>query len=161
MTQHKLNISTNLQVYLGRSKVPTNDSKPTSDPDHVQRLQQVFPPPNETYDSPLQMGDDRSEHWSSEIEIRDLWNTQEAFERVLKLHSIMVLTKYIRSISLLCSPDINVWRMKDLFQRIFLSTDPDMYWHLPKFQEEHVRHLSKSQEVGFDKRWCISLPIVS
>ena len=95
----------------------TNDSKPTSDPDHVERLQQLFPPPSAAYDSPLQMSEDLPEHWPSEIEISDLWNTQDAFERILKFHSMPALTKYIRSRSLLCAPDIDGWRMKDLFQR--------------------------------------------
>ena len=71
------------------------------------------------------MGVDMTEHWSSKIEISDLCNTEEAFERVLKFHSIPALTKYIRSRSLLCAPDIDDWRIKDLFQRIFLSTDPE------------------------------------
>jgi hypothetical protein len=74
----------------------TNDSNPTSDPDHVERFQQIFPPLNEYYDNPLQMGDesdtdDLPEHWSSEIEIKDSWNTVEEFERVLKFHSIRCL----------------------------------------------------------------------
>ncbi len=42
-------------------KVLTNDSNPTSDPDHYECLQQLFPPPNETYVSPLQMGEDSPE----------------------------------------------------------------------------------------------------
>ena len=70
----------------------TNDSKPTSDPDHVEHLQQIFPPPSTDYDNPLQMGEDLPEHWSSEIEISDLWNTQDAFERILKFHSIPTFT---------------------------------------------------------------------
>ncbi len=32
---------------------------------------------------------------------------------------------YIRSRPLLWAPDVDGWRMKDQFQRIFLSTDPD------------------------------------
>jgi hypothetical protein len=35
--------------------------------------------------------DDLPEHWSSEIEIKDSWNTVEEFERVLKFHSIRCL----------------------------------------------------------------------
>ncbi len=103
----------------------TNDSKPSSDPDHVERLQLLFPPPSEAYDNALQMSEDLPEHWPSEIELNELSNTPEAFERILKFHSITALTKYIRSRSLLCAPDIDDWRMKDLFQRIFLSSDPD------------------------------------
>ena len=41
----------------------------------------------------------------------------------MKCHSIPALTKYIRSCSLLSVPDIDGWRMKNLFQRIFLSPD--------------------------------------
>ena len=109
------------------SKVLTNDSKTTSDPDHVECLQQLLPPPSGGNDIPLQMSEDLSEHWSSEIAISvtDLWNTQDAFERILKFHSMPALTQYIRSRSLLCVPDIGDWRMKDLFQRIFLSSDPE------------------------------------
>ena len=90
--------------------------------DHVERLQQLFPPPSTAYDSPIQMGEDLPEHWPSEIEISELWNTREAFEKILKFHSISALTKYIRSRSLLCAPDIDGWRINyfDLFQRIFL-----------------------------------------
>jgi hypothetical protein len=107
------------------AKVLTNDSNPTSDPEHYERLQQLFPPPSEAYASPLQMGEDLPDHWPSEIQINDLWDTPEAFERIVYFHSIPALTKYIRSRSLLCAPDIDGWRMKDLFQRIFLSSDPD------------------------------------
>ena len=62
----------------------------------------------------------------------DLWNTQDAFEKILHFekilmfHSIPALTKYIRSRPLLCATDIDGWRKKDLFQRIFLSSDPEM-----------------------------------
>ena len=66
-----------------------------------------------------------SEHWPTEIEINELWNTQDAFEKLLKFHSITTLTKYIRSRPLLCATDIDGWRMKDIFQRIFLSSDPE------------------------------------
>jgi hypothetical protein len=62
---------------------------------------------------------------SSEIEIDESWDTPEEFERIVKFHFIPALTKYIRSCSLLCVPDINGWRMKNLLQRIFLSSDPD------------------------------------
>ena len=71
------------------------------------------------------MGEDVPQHWPTEIEINELWNTQDAFEKLLKFHSITALTKYIRSRPLLCATDIDGWRMKDLFQRIFLSSDPD------------------------------------
>ena len=55
----------------------------------------------------------------------DVWNTQDAFEKILKFHSIPGFTKYNRSRPLLCVTDIDGWRMKDLFQRIFLSSDPE------------------------------------
>ncbi len=71
------------------------------------------------------MGDDLPQHWSSEIEIDESWDTSEVFERIIKFHSIPALTKYIRSCSFLCAPDIDGWRMKNLLQRIFLSSDPD------------------------------------
>ena len=71
------------------------------------------------------MGADSTQHWPTEIEINDAWDTQQAFERIIKYHSIPALTKYIRSRSLLSAPDIDGWRMKNLFQRIFLSSDPD------------------------------------
>ena len=74
------------------SKVLTSDATPTSDPGHVERLQQLFPPPSADYDSPIQMGADLPEHWPSEIEINELWNTQDAFERILKFHSIPALS---------------------------------------------------------------------
>ncbi len=92
---------------------------------HVERLQQLFPSPSADYDSPVQMGEDVPQHWPTENEINELWNTQDAFEKLLKFHSITALTKYIRSRPLLCAADIDGWRMKDLFQRIFLSSDPD------------------------------------
>jgi hypothetical protein len=38
---------------------------------------------------------------------------------------IPTLTKYIRSCSLLCVPDIDGRRMKNVLHRIFLSSDPD------------------------------------
>ena len=47
------------------------------------------------------------------------------FEMIVKYHSIPTLTKYIRSFSLLYAPDIDGWRMKNLLQLIFLSSDPD------------------------------------
>jgi hypothetical protein len=71
------------------------------------------------------MGADSTQHWPTEIEINDAWDTQQALERIIKYHSIPVLTKYIRSRSLLNDPDIDGWRMKNLFQQIFLSSDPD------------------------------------
>ncbi len=74
------------------------------------------------------MVEDLSEHWTSEIDISVisvLWNTQDVFERILKFHSTPVLTKFIRSRSLLCVPDIDDRRMKNLFQRIFLSSEPE------------------------------------
>ncbi len=107
------------------SKVFTNDVKPTNDPGHVEYLRQLFPHPSADYDSPPQMGDDLPQHWPSEIEIDESWDTAEAFERIVKFHSIPALTKYIRSCSFLCAPDIDGWRMKNLLQRIFLSSDPD------------------------------------
>ena len=86
---------------------------------------QQFPPPSADYDNPIQMGEDLPTHWSSDIEINDLWNTPDVFEKILKFHSIPALAKYIRSRPLLCSTDIDGWRMKDLFHRIFLSSDPE------------------------------------
>ena len=74
---------------------------------HVERLQQLFPSPSADYDSPVQMGEDVPEHWPTEIEINELWNTQDAFEKLLKFHSITALTKYIRSRPLLCATDID------------------------------------------------------
>jgi hypothetical protein len=71
------------------------------------------------------MDKDLSEHWISDFEISQMWNTQEAFEKTIKFHSVSTLTKYNGSRSLLCVPDIDDWRMKDLFQRIFSSSDPD------------------------------------
>ncbi len=107
------------------SKVLTNDATPTGDPGHVERLKQLFPAPSADYDSPVQMGEDVSENWPTEIEINELWNTQDEFEKLLKFHSITALTKYIRSRPLLCATDIDGWRMKDLFQSIFLPSDPE------------------------------------
>ena len=85
----------------------------------------IPPPPSAEYDSAVQMGEDVPEHWPTGIEINELWNTQDAFERILKFNSVTALTKYIRSKPLLCAPDIDGWRIKDLFQRIFLSSDPE------------------------------------
>jgi hypothetical protein len=107
------------------AKVFTNNSKPTNDPAHSEPLQQLFPHPSEDYDSPTNMGEDSTQHWPSEIEINESWNTPQALERIIKYHSIPALTKYIRSRSLLSAPDIDGWRMKNLLQRIFLSSDPD------------------------------------
>jgi hypothetical protein len=107
------------------AKVFTNESKPTNDPAHSEPLQQLFPEPREDYDSPPKMGEDSPHHWPSEQEINDLWDSDQARDRILKYHSIPALTKYIRSRSLLSAPDIDGWRMKKLLQRIFLSSDPD------------------------------------
>ena len=107
------------------SKALTIDATPTSDPGHVERLNQLFPPPSADYDSAVQMGEDVPEHRPIEIEINEQWNTQDAFERIRKFHSVTAFTKYIRSKLLLCAPDIDGWRIKDLFQRIFLSSDPE------------------------------------
>ena len=106
------------------AKVFTNDSKPTNDPGHTEPLRQLFPHPSADYDSPPKMGEDLPQHWPTGIEINELWNTPQAFERIVKYHSIPALTKYIRSCSLLSAPDIDGWRMKNLLQRIFLSSDP-------------------------------------
>ncbi len=78
-----------------------------------------------SYSLTQEMGDDLPQHWPSEIEIDESWDTPEAFERIVKLNSIPALTKYIRSCSFLCAPDMDGWRMKNLLQRIFLSSDPD------------------------------------
>ncbi len=66
------------------AKVFTNDSKPTNDPGHTEELRQLFPHPSADYDSPPEMGDDLPQHWSSEIEIDESWDTSEAFERNVK-----------------------------------------------------------------------------
>jgi hypothetical protein len=102
------------------AKVFTNDSQTTNDPGHFEHLRQLFPHPSADYDSPLQMGEDLPQHWPDES-----WDTPKAFERIVKFHSIPALTKCIRSFSLLCAPDIDGCRMKNLLQRIFLSSDPD------------------------------------
>jgi hypothetical protein len=107
------------------AKVFTNDAKPTNDPGHAEHLRQLFLHPSADYASPLQMGEDTPQHWPSEIDKYESWDTPEASERIVKFHSIPALTKYIRSCSLLCAPDIDGWRMKNLLQRIFLSSDPD------------------------------------
>ena len=52
-------------------------------------------------------------------------HTTGILERFVKCHSILTLTKYIRSCSFLCDSDIDGWRMKNLFHRISLSSDPD------------------------------------
>ena len=62
-------------VISRESKALTNDVTSTSVPGHVERLQQLFPPPSTDYDNPVQMGEDVSEHCPTEIEINDLWNT--------------------------------------------------------------------------------------
>jgi hypothetical protein len=79
------------------AKVFTNNEKPTNDPGHAEHLRQLFPHPSADYD----------------------------IDRVVKFHTISALTKYIRSCSFLCAPDIDGWRLKNLLQRIFLSSDPD------------------------------------
>jgi hypothetical protein len=89
----------------------TNDANPTNDPGHAEHLRQLFPYPSADYDSPPQMGDDLTQHWTSEIEIDESWDTPEAFERIAKFHSIPAPTKYIRSCSFLCVPDIDGWRI--------------------------------------------------
>jgi hypothetical protein len=75
------------------AQVFTNGSKPTSHPDHYKRLQHLF--------RPLQMGEDLSQHRPSEIEINGSWDTQQAFERIVKCHSE------------------SSYFIKNLFQRIF------------------------------------------
>jgi hypothetical protein len=131
------------------------------------------------------MGEDLPQHWSSEIEINDSWDTVQVFERIVKYHTIPVFTKYIRSYSLLCAPDIDGWRMKNLLHRIFLSSDPEnedlkvlvydcLYipWikgdFLPEFAPEYTGSyliflpkpsLSKLQTTDPDKRWCFSLSL--
>ena len=89
------------------AKVFTNESKPTNDPAHSDPLQQLFPDPREDYVSPPNMGEDSPQHWPSEQEINDLWETDQARDRILKYHSITALTKYIRARSLLSAPDID------------------------------------------------------
>jgi len=56
---------------ISRAKVFTNDSKPTSDLGHYEHLRQL-------------MGEDSPQHWSSEIEINDSWDTAQAFDRIVK-----------------------------------------------------------------------------
>ena len=116
-TAHKVRNSEHFHQHgkISRAaKVFTNDAKPTNDPGHVEQLRQLFPHPNADYASPLQMGEDSPQHWPSKIEIDESWDTPEAFESIVKFHSIPALTKYIRSCSLLCAPDIDGWRMKNL-----------------------------------------------
>ena len=91
----------------------------------VEHLRQLFPRPSADYDSPPQMGDDLPQHWTSEIVIDESWDTSEVFERIVKFHSIPAITKYIMSCSFLCDPDIDGWRMKNLLESNFLSSDPD------------------------------------
>ena len=74
------------------SKIFTNDTNPTNDPGHVEYLRQLFPHPSADYVSPLQMGDDLPQHWPSEIEIHESWDTPQAFERIVKFHSVPALT---------------------------------------------------------------------
>ena len=93
------------------------------------------------------MGGDLPEHWQTDIEINESWNTQDEFERILKFHFVTALTKYIHSNLLLCAPDIDVWRIKDLIQCIFLSSDPENedlkelvydYLHIPWIKGEFL-----------------------
>jgi hypothetical protein len=89
------------------------------------RLQNLFPLPRENYESPIQLYHNPPHHWPSDDEILEIWNTPEMEERARKYHSILALFKYVRSRPLLCAPDVDGWRMKDQFQRIFVSSDPD------------------------------------
>ncbi len=107
------------------SKVLTSEMKHTGDPQDAVRLQNLFPLPSENYESPIQLHHNPPHHWPSDDEILEIWNTPEMEERARKYHSIVALLKYIRSRPLLCAPDVDGWRMKDQFQRIFLSSDPD------------------------------------
>ena len=77
------------------TKVFTNVSKPTSDPDRYECLRLLFPPPSAAYDSPLQMREYWPEHCPPDIEINDSWDTPQTFERIVKCHSTTALTKYI------------------------------------------------------------------
>jgi len=99
--------------------------KHTGDPQDAVRLQNLFPLPSENYESPIQLYHNLPHHWPSDDEILEIWNTPEMEERARKYHSILALFKYVRSRPLLCAPDVDGWRMKDQFQRIFLSSDPD------------------------------------
>jgi hypothetical protein len=85
----KLNIFTNSDRYPGRLKYsPTiRIQRTTQTIMCVSNSTQLFPPPTETYVSPLQMGEDLSEHWSSEIQINDLWDSPQTFDRIVKCHS--------------------------------------------------------------------------
>ncbi len=60
---------------ISRSSIVfTNDSNPTSDPDHVERFQQIFPPLSAYYDIPLQMGDESDTDDLTTVTIRCLRN---------------------------------------------------------------------------------------
>jgi hypothetical protein len=107
------------------SKVLTSEMKHTDDSQDVVRIQSLFPLPSENYENPIQLYHNPSHHWSSDDEILEIWNTPVMEERDGKYHSIVVLFKYIRSRPLLCAPDVDGWRMKEQFQHIFLSSDPD------------------------------------
>jgi hypothetical protein len=97
------------------SKVLTSEMKHAGNPDHALRLQDLFPLPSENYESPIQLRDDPPQHWPSDDEILEFWNTPEAEERARKYHSIVALFKYIRSGPLLFASDVDGWRIKTNF----------------------------------------------
>jgi hypothetical protein len=107
------------------SKVLTSKMKHAGGSEDVIRLQNLFPLPGENFESPIQLCHDPIHHWPSDDEILELWNTPEMEEWARKYHFIGALCKYVRSKPLLCAPDVGGWRIKDQFQRIFLSSDPD------------------------------------
>ena len=120
----KQNISINMGRYLGRLKYSQTIQSQRTTRGHTEPLRQLLPHPSADYDSPPKIGEDLPQHWPTGIEINEVWDTPQAFERIVKYHSIPALTKYIRSCSLQSAPDIDGWRMKNLLQRIFLSSDP-------------------------------------
>ena len=91
------------------AKVFTNESKPTNDPAHSEPLQQLFLSQGQAMTAHQKLGEDSPQHWPSETEIYESWDTPQALERIIKYHSITALTKYIRSRSLLSAPDIDGW----------------------------------------------------
>jgi hypothetical protein len=111
------------------------------------------------------MVEDLQQHWPSEIEINDSWDTSQAFDRIVKCHSIPALTKYIQSCSLICVPDIDGWRMKNLFQCISLSYDPREKLRIGKnnvMQEQCVNQTSRvscpAVVVGLIERGTVQRP---
>jgi hypothetical protein len=86
-TERSCHVSPDCQVTFEEKR---ETKKVIRSQDHVENLQHLFPP----HDNPIQMGEDLFDHWLSEIEISEMWNTQEVFERKLKFHSIPTVTTY-------------------------------------------------------------------